>query len=151
MPRKRNPANEKARLRQERYRARLADRNEPEVAAVDTALSVGVASLMLSPSMPKETILQIGQAAVQSLRNAGYSGQLAGPLVHRRLTWLREVLKNPDADRLTRLGFYEAVKRPPPITPSSANKNVQSHVVTERLHEGLSETMDYDPSDDDPF
>jgi hypothetical protein len=43
MPRPRNPANESGRQAQERYRDRLADKGQPEVDAVDTAVAVALA------------------------------------------------------------------------------------------------------------
>lgn len=101
MPRKRTIANEQGRKRQERYRAKLEASHTPEVAELDTALAVGLASLLLSPTaeVPRETILKVSLAAVDHLRSSGFNGKLSGPLIHRRLNALYQLLRNTRAGK----------------------------------------------------
>ncbi|MEY9198418.1 hypothetical protein ABIA16_003534 [Sinorhizobium fredii] len=113
MPRKATGKNAQGRLRQQRYRARLAEKREPEVAELDTAAAVAVAQLVvdleagLAASGSKDILNRILQSAVADLKSRGFSSRASGPLLHRRLTWLKEVLKNPSADWLTKRGFYD--------------------------------------------
>lgn len=113
MPRKISGTNEQGRLRQQRYRARLAAKREPEVAELDTAAAVAIAQLVVdleagvADAGSKEILARLLEAAVADLKIRGFSGRASGPLLHRRLTWLKEGVKNPGADWLTRKGFYD--------------------------------------------
>lgn len=128
MPRKATGKNELGRMRQQRYRARLAVRREPEVADLDTALAVSIAGLVneleawtknkasaaeatdtdkpKAPALSKAMLERVVLAAVDHLRSTGYNGERAGKLMYRRLTWLREGLKDPNANWLQRRGFH---------------------------------------------
>ncbi|MGO7583396.1 hypothetical protein ACC797_17515 [Rhizobium ruizarguesonis] len=111
MPRKSTGKNEKGRLRQERYRQRLSEKREPEVAELDTAVAAAFARLVIS--LEAKTAVEGSKAvldqaivdAVDHLRFAGYSGKASGPLLYRRLVWLRESFKNPDASWLQKRGI----------------------------------------------
>lgn len=113
MPRQVSGKNEGARIRQQRYRARLAAKREPEVAELDTAAATAIAQLVVDLETnsvtggAKETLTRLLQAAVADLKSKGYSAPLSGRLMHRRLTWLKEAIKNPSADWPTKRGLYD--------------------------------------------
>ncbi|UFW65815.1 hypothetical protein RlegWSM1455_07270 [Rhizobium laguerreae] len=111
MPRKTTGKNEKARLRQQRYRQRLSERREPEVAELDTAVAAAIARLVIAleekKAAPgsKAVLDQAIVDAVDHLRKAGFGGKASGTLLYRRLVWLKESFKNPDANWLQKRGF----------------------------------------------
>lgn len=116
---------EQARMRQQRYRERLRARKVPEVSDLDTALAISIAGLVNeletmmktpagdedcmpgSPTLSKDRLERVVLGAVDHLRSAGYNGKVSGKLMYRRLTWLREGLKDPKADWVTKRGLYD--------------------------------------------
>ncbi|TAW65407.1 hypothetical protein ELI15_14025 [Rhizobium ruizarguesonis] len=110
MPRKSSGQREGQRKRQERYRQRLAEKREPEVAELDTAVAAALARLVLSLEAKtavvgsKAVLDQAIVDAVAHLRSAGFSGKASGRLLYRRLVWLKETFKNPDATWLQKRG-----------------------------------------------
>lgn len=95
MPRKATGKHEAQRLRQQRYRQRLAVRAEPEVSAIDTALSVAVAEMLTlidgrdpKPSI-KDLINRSLTAGIASLKDKGFSGPASERLLKRRISALR--------------------------------------------------------------
>lgn len=111
MPRTATGRKEAQRLRQQRYRERLASKCEPEVQELDTAIAVALARLVVELETGKgiagsrALLDNLLLFAIEVLKRRGYSGRAAGRLMHRRLTWLKAGLKNPDADWLTKRGF----------------------------------------------
>ncbi len=122
MPRQISGKNEQARMRQQRYRERLRAKKVPEVSDLDTALAISIARLVneletvtktsagisgdMSPILSKDRLERVVLGAVDHLRSAGYNGKVSGKLMYRRLTWLREGLKDPQANWLQRRGFH---------------------------------------------
>ncbi|TAY50962.1 hypothetical protein [Rhizobium leguminosarum] len=110
MPRHATGRNEKQRLRQQRYRSRLAVLGEPEVAELDTAAAVAVARLVIdleqgkAVSGSRDLLDTLLRSAVDSLKSQGYNGRAAGRLMHRRLTWLKESFKDANATWYTKRG-----------------------------------------------
>ncbi|MBA9034324.1 hypothetical protein [Rhizobium leguminosarum] len=111
MPRHATGANEKGRLRQQRYRSRLDAIGEPEVAELDTAAALAVARLVIeleqgkAVSGSKDLLDSLLRSAVDSLKSRGYNGRAAGRLMHRRLTWLKESFKDPNASWYAKRGI----------------------------------------------
>jgi hypothetical protein len=112
MPRKASGKREAQRQRQQRYRERLASRREPEVGELDTAVAAAMARLVLSLEAKnavegaKSVLDQAIVDAVDHLRSAGFSGKASGRLLYRRLVWLKETFKNPNANWLQKRGFH---------------------------------------------
>ncbi|MBY3363780.1 hypothetical protein [Rhizobium laguerreae] len=110
MPRHASGSNETQRLRQQRYRTRLKAVGEPEVAELDTAAAVAVARLVIdleqgkAASGTKDLLDTLLRSAVDSLKGQGYNSRAAGRLMHRRLTWLKESYKDPNATWYARRG-----------------------------------------------
>ncbi|MCJ9720804.1 hypothetical protein MOV66_10295 [Agrobacterium sp. SHOUNA12C] len=111
MPRHATGRNEKQRLRQQRYRQRLVATAEPETAELDTAAAMAVAKLVIdleqgkAVSGSKDILDRLLVAAVEALKSRGYNGRSAGRLMHRRLTWLMESFKDPNANWYTKRGI----------------------------------------------
>ncbi len=111
MPRHATGRNEKQRLRQQRYRARLSAVAEPETAELDTAAAMAVAKLVIDLEQgkvvdgSKDMLDKLLIAAVEALKSRGYNGRSAGRLMHRRLTWLKESFKNPEASWYSKRGI----------------------------------------------
>ncbi|PDS34397.1 hypothetical protein CO665_30655 [Rhizobium anhuiense] len=111
MPRHATGRNEKGRLRQQRYRSRLAVIGEPEVAELDTAAAVAVARLVIELERgkavggSKDLLDNLLLSAVEALKSRGYNGRSAGRLMYRRLTWLKESFKDPDASWWAKRGI----------------------------------------------
>lgn len=111
MPRQATGRAEKQRLRQRRYRERLAAVAEPETAELDTAAAMAVAKLVIALEQgnadpgSKDMLDRLLFAAVEALKSRGYSGRSAGRLMHRRLTWLKESAKNPSASWYAKRGI----------------------------------------------
>ncbi|MBY5408862.1 hypothetical protein HFO98_10310 [Rhizobium leguminosarum] len=110
MPRHASGRNEKQRLRQQRYRSRLDAVDEPEVQELDTAAALAVARLVIdleqgkAVSGSKDLLDTLLRSAVDTLKSRGYNGRAAGRLMHRRLTWLKESFKDPNATWHTKRG-----------------------------------------------
>ncbi|MGO6676408.1 hypothetical protein [Rhizobium leguminosarum] len=110
MPRHASGRNEAQRLRQQRYRSRLEAIGEPEVQELDTAAAMAVARLVINleqgKAVPgsKDLLDTLLRSAVDSLKSRGYNGRAAGRLMHRRLTWLKESFKDPDASWYAKRG-----------------------------------------------
>ncbi|MGO8034969.1 hypothetical protein [Rhizobium leguminosarum] len=110
MPRHATGRNEKQRLRQQRYRMKLSAIGEPEVAELDTAAATAIARLVIDLEIgkagfgSKDILDTLLRSAVDNLKSRGFDGRAAGRLMHRRLTWLKESIKNPNASWLQKQG-----------------------------------------------
>jgi len=111
MPRHATGRHEKQRLRQQRYRSKLATIGEPEVSDLDTAAALAVARLVIDlekgKALPgsKAVLDTLLRSAADNLKSRGYNGRSAGRLMHRRLTWLKETIKDPDASWYAKRGL----------------------------------------------
>lgn len=89
MPRKRSRIGEAQRLRQVRYRRRLAGAGRPEASAVDIAVAAAVAAYVgeaaEDPALDTAALGRILRDAMQRLRRAGYEGKEARTVIIRRM------------------------------------------------------------------
>jgi hypothetical protein len=91
MPRSRNPANEAARVRTERWRARRRATGRPESSTLDRAIAASMAvflsqALDAALSMPQPNARDIVAGAQKLLVAAGYDRQASNAELKRRLT-----------------------------------------------------------------
>ena len=95
MPRKASGLNESGRIRQQRYRQRLALKAVPEVAVIDTAAAVAVAEMLTILSFRegkvsiKDLINRGLTAGVTTLKAKGHDGPACVRLLNRRISSLR--------------------------------------------------------------
>jgi hypothetical protein len=100
MPRPRNAANEVGRQAQERYRDRLADKGQPEVDAVDTAVAVALAvyadgARALKSDRDVQMVEGVEAMAINYLSNRGSSVEEATKRVIARLRRLDDERLRP--------------------------------------------------------
>lgn len=99
MPRKPTELDETHREEQRRYRARLRAERRPEVAQVDTAVTVGMSALLrrvaFEPRASRSVVSAVLRDAVQALISMGYDPAAARVLLRRRLAD-----RNPRFERL---------------------------------------------------
>ncbi|MBX9455464.1 MAG: hypothetical protein KL863_05245 [Rhizobium sp.] len=95
MPRKASGLNEAGRLRQQRYRQRLAMKGEPEVSELDKAAAIAIAEILTlldhreSRMSVKELINRGLTSGTAALIAKGYNKNSSIRLLNRRLTALR--------------------------------------------------------------
>ncbi len=91
MPRPRNPANETARLRTERWRTRRRVAGRPEASIIDRAIAASLAvfladALDADPACPQPSARDIVGGAQKILVAVGYDKQESNAELRRRLT-----------------------------------------------------------------
>jgi hypothetical protein len=114
MPRKSSGLREPQRLRQQRYRQRLAIKAEPEVAELDTAAAIAIARMVHmigeDRAVSVKTLIDGGlTAGVSNLIEKGYARSASIRLLQRRISSLKMALKNVPSKRIN--------PNTPPITP----------------------------------
>ncbi|HBT67989.1 MAG TPA: hypothetical protein DEB63_06760 [Agrobacterium sp.] len=108
MPRPRNPANETARARTERWRTRRRAAGRPEASIIDRAIAASLAvfltdALDADPARPQPSARDIVGGAQKILVAAGYNRQASNAELRRRLT------------RRADLQALAAIARPDPV------------------------------------
>ncbi len=121
MPRPRNPANETARIRTERWRARRRAAGRPEVPIIDRAIAASMAvflsqALDADPSSPQPNARDIVGGAQKILVAAGYDRQASNAELKQRLT-RRSDLLTLSTIAGTRPADDDGKAPPPPVTP----------------------------------